>query len=35
MWEEYEEVTIWSWIGFWFMALTSIAMVVCTVWMFL
>lgn len=33
MWEE--EVTVWSWIGLIFMGMTSIAMVCCTVWMFL
>ena len=31
---DYEEVTVWSWIGLVFMAATVIAMGCCVVWMF-
>ena len=33
MWEE-EEITVWAWIGLAFMALATIAMVFCVLWMF-
>ena len=34
-WEDYEKVTVWSYVGLVFMAVTSIATACCTVWMFL
>lgn len=35
MWLDDERITVWSWLGLIFMAITSIAMVCCTVWMFM
>ena len=34
MWEE-EHIGVMDWIGLIFMGATSVAMVVCTIWMFL